>query len=508
VGVTGATAAVAAGHPLTARAALDALDRGGNAFDAVVAAGFVAAVAEPTLTGLAGGGFLLAFPAGGDPLIHDFFVAAPGLGAPGRAGSHGDPVTVHFNGASQVFHVGAASVAVPGCLAGYLHAHARYCRLALADLVAPAARLARAGVVLGDGQATVVRVLEPIMTWEPEGATRFGRGPDGQPFAADRVIVNEALAGFLDDVAAGRRTSFADEDLAPALVTALDAQGGSITREDLAIYHVIEREPLVVDLDGRHGSATLLTNPGPAFGGRLVGDALDLLAALPDTQLGHCGDGARLRALADVLAHITDRHRRSRGTTHVSVVDDEGNIAAMTTSNGSNSGVHLAGTGVMANNILGEEDLHPAGPGAVAPGTRIGSMMAPSVLIRPGRPTVVLGSGGSERIRSALTQTIAALLFDDLPLVDAVRAPRLHVAGGVVQLEPGFERSAIEHLRTAWPVNRWSVTDLYFGGVNAVDTAGEHIGDPRRGGVSERYRRSTAGQEPSAHMSAHMEKPA
>jgi len=110
----------------------------------------------------------------------------------------------------------------------------------------------------------------------------------------------------------------------------------------------------------------------------------------------------------------------------------------------------------------------------------------------------VLGSGGSERIRSALTQTIAALLFDDLPLDEAVLTPRLHVAGGVVQLEPGFDRSAVEELRAAWPVNRWSVTDLYFGGVNAVDTDGAHVGDPRRGGVSERYRRGAAGQVPSA----------
>jgi gamma-glutamyltranspeptidase / glutathione hydrolase len=150
--------------------------------------------------------------------------------------------------------------------------------------------------------------------------------------------------------------------------------------------------------------------------------------------------------------------------------------------------VHLAGTGVMANNIMGEEDLHPGGPGAARPGGRIGSMMAPSVLRRPGRPDVVLGSGGSERIRSALVQVVAALVLDDLPLRDAVLAPRLHVsdgpAGEVVQLEPGLARGAIDRLAQDWTVNEWSGTDLYFGGVHAVDTDGDHIGDPRRGGVS------------------------
>ena len=498
-------AAVAAGHPLTLRAALDALAAGGNAFDAAVAAGFTAAVCEPTLSSLAGGGFLLAHPAGEDPVLHDFFVDAPGTGAPGAdapgrdapgaPSSHGEPVVIRFHGAEQTFHVGAASVAVPGCLTGYLHVHARHGRLDLADLVRPAARLARDGVVLGPGQAAVVRLLEPIMTWDAAGRARYGRGPDGAPFADDRTVRDERLAAFLDDVADGRRTSFADPDLAPALVADLAAQGGRLRVADLAAYRVVERDPLTVPLTGPAGGATLLTNPAPAFGGPLVADALTALAALPPERRGRCGDGARLVALADVLADLSARHRRSRGTTHVSIVDTDGNVAAMTTSNGSNSGVHLAGTGVMANNIMGEEDLHPAGPDAARPGTRIGSMMAPSVLVRDGRPTVVLGSGGSERIRSALTQVVAALVLDDLPLADAVHAPRLHVADGTVQLEPGVDPGALAALRAAWPVNAWDATDLYFGGVHAVDTAGGHVGDPRRGGVSGRYRRGAPPSE-------------
>ena len=482
------TAAVAAGHPATLRAALAALHAGGNAFDAAVAAGFTAAVAEPTLSSLGGGGFLLAVPAGSDPVLHDFFVDAPGLGAAAPPSSHGDPEVVRFHGAEQTFQVGAASVAVPGCLAGYLHVHARHGRLPLDVLVRPVARLAREGVVLGPDQAAVVRLLEPIMAREPAGAARFGRGPDGAPFADDRTVTDEALAAFLDDVATGRRTSFADPDLAPAIVADLAAKGGTLTVADLAAYRVVERDPLVATLAGAGGPATLLTNPAPAFGGRLVAEALAALSALPPASRGRCGDGVRLVALAEVLAQVSARHRRSRGTTHVSVVDAEGNIASMTTSNGSNSGVHLAGTGVMANNIMGEEDLHPGGAVSTPPGTRIGSMMAPSVLQRPGRPTVVLGSGGSERIRSALTQVIAALVLDDLPLAAAVLAPRLHPTGGTVQLEPGLDPDAVAVLRSVRDVNAWTATDLYFGGVHAVDTSGSHVGDPRRGGVAERYR--------------------
>jgi len=472
-------AAVAAGHPLTLRAAHEALAAGGNAFDAAVAAGFTAAVAEPTLSSLAGGGFLLAVPAGDEPVVHDFFVDVPGLGAE-AAVTHGDPVTIRFQGAEQVFHVGPGSVAVPGCLAGYLHVHERYGRLPLADLVRSAARLARDGVILGRGQADVVRLLDPIMTREPAGRARFA-GRDGQPFRDDQPVIDDELAAFLDDIADGRRTSFADPDLAEEVIAGLAAGGSCMSVTDLTSYRVIEREPLEV----RVGDATLLTNPAPSFGGGLIATALAELATLPEAARGRCGDGARLIALADAFETLTARHRRSRGTTHVSIRDAEGNIASMTTSNGSNSGVHLAGTGVMANNIMGEEDLHPGGAGGALPGTRVGSMMAPSLLLRPGRPAVVLGSGGSERIRSALTQVIAALVIDDLPLHEAVLAPRLHVDDvGVAQLEPGFAADAIEALAGRRRINVWPTTDLYFGGVHAVDTDGAHIGDPRRGGVS------------------------
>jgi gamma-glutamyltranspeptidase / glutathione hydrolase len=481
------TAVVAAGHPLTLRAAHDALAAGGNAFDAAVAAGFTSAVAEPMLSSLAGGGFLLAVPAGCEPVLHDFFVDVPGVGAPTPAptpaatpAAHGEAVTVRFRGATQPFHVGAGSVATPGCLGGYLHVHARLGRLPLADLVRPAARLARQGVVLGRAQADVVRLLAPIVTREPPGRSRY-RGVDGGPFRDEQPVVNAELADLLDDVAEGRRRSFADADLGPAIIAGLRAGGSPMTLADLSGHQVVERAPLIVTF----GDATLVTNPAPSFGGGLIAAALAELDALPATRRGRIGDGRRLVALADVLETLTDRHRRSRGTTHVSIRDAEGNIASMTTSNGSTSGVHLAGTGVMANNIMGEEDLHPGGAGAALAGTRVGSMMAPSLLVRPGRPAVVLGSGGSERIRSALTQVIAALVLDDLPLVDAVLAPRLHVTDeGVAQLEPGFDPAAVAVLAATRPVNVWAATDLYFGGVHAVDAAGAHVGDPRRGGVS------------------------
>jgi gamma-glutamyltranspeptidase/glutathione hydrolase len=156
----------------------------------------------------------------------------------------------------------------------------------------------------------------------------------------------------------------------------------------------------------------------------------------------------------------------------------------MTTSNGTGSGVVLPGTGVHANNIMGEADLHPNGWFTSPPGKRVGSMMAPSILERPGHTPVAFGTGGSERIRSVLTQFVVNLVDFDMPIADAVAAPRVHVERGVLQLEPGFAPSVVDELREQHPVNIWGVRDLYFGGLHAVTPSGEHCGDPRRGGSS------------------------
>jgi len=471
---------VAAGHQDTVDAAVTLLEAGGNAYDATLAAGFAAAVAEPCLSSLGGGGFLLARPATGAPVLFDFFVDTPGRGRdPDDAVPSLTPVTLSFGGAQQVFHVGHASIASPGCLAGYLHVHRRLGRAPLAEVVAPARRLAEAGAVLGSDQASVVRLLEPIFSLTAEARELFV--PQTRPFADDDRVQNPALAAFLAAVADGDITGFGDPDLAEEIGAESAAGGGMLTAEDLRAYEVVERDPLTLI----HREATILTNPEPSYGGRLITRALRLLEreGLADAP----GSGPRLVQLAHVLAEVSAGHagggvRTARGTTHVSVADAEGNLASMTTSNGSGSGITLGATGVLANNIMGETDLHPEGFHRAPPGIRVGSMMAPTVVERAGRPALALGSGGSERIRSALTQVLVALVDDGTPLEEAVLAPRIHWDGDRVQVEPGFDDAAVDALAEAWPVNRWQVSDLYFGGVHAVASDGSRVGDPRRGG--------------------------
>ncbi|HSR71026.1 MAG TPA: gamma-glutamyltransferase, partial [Kiloniellales bacterium] len=192
--------------------------------------------------------------------------------------------------------------------------------------------------------------------------------------------------------------------------------------------------------------------------------------------------------VARYAAEVAGRPAAPRGTTHISVVDAAGNLAAFSLSNGEGCGHLLPGSGIMLNNMLGEEDLCPQGFHAWPPGSRMASMMAPSLATRPDGGLVALGSGGSNRIRTAILQVLLNLLDLGLPLEAAVEAPRLHFEAGVLNLEGALAESA-EALddgveRTiAWPLH-----NLFFGGVHAVarepDGSFSAAGDPRRGGCA------------------------
>ena len=173
-------------------------------------------------------------------------------------------------------------------------------------------------------------------------------------------------------------------------------------------------------------------------------------------------------------------------TTHISVLDSDGWACSVTCSNGEGSGIVVPGTGVHLNNMLGEEDLNPDGFHRHPPGRRLPSMMCPMVVLRDGAVELVLGSGGSNRIRSALLQTIVGVVDRDLDIADAVDAPRVHFEGGVIYVEPGVDTSALE--ATGHEIARFRQRNLFFGGVSAVrrDPATgvmNGAGDPRRGGA-------------------------
>ncbi len=489
-------ATVASGHPCVSEAAAEMLRNGGNAFDAVVAAAYAAAVAEPGLTSLGGGGFLLARPVDVPATLFDFFVDTPGRERQDSlAPPHFVPVTVRFPGSSQIFNAGLGSVAVPGTLAGLLHVHARLGNLDLAAVTSPAGRLARQGLTVNRQQAYIFTLLEPILMLTGAGRRLFA--PRGRLLTAGERFVNPELAWFLDGLP-GTAESFYEGELAAEIATDMAAGQGLLGAEDLGAYRVLERQPLEVG----YRDCQLLTNPSPSFGGLLIALSLQLLesGSLADVRYG---EARHLQLLAAALIEVEQlrdaclsgrvdqaqlvlsQHRvrlASGGTTHISVCDALGNAASMTVSNGEGSGYLAPETGIMLNNMLGEDDLHPEGFHRDPPGQRVASMMAPSLLLRDGELQLVLGSGGSKRIRSALLQVLSNTVDFAMPLAEAITMPRVHWDGERLQLEPGFPEAVLTVLEKRWPLNRWSVQDMYFGGVHAVTPHGFACGDPRRGG--------------------------
>lgn len=498
--------AIASGHPLVTEAAASTLRSGGNAFDAIIAAGFASSVVEPSLTSLGGGGFLLAKPSDGQCVLYDFFVDTPGKGLkPSEMSPNFFPVTVQFPGCSQVFNIGPGSVAVPGNLKGFVELQSKLGCLPLSRVLEPAIEYAKNGTRLNYHQAYFLSLLEPIMLFDSYGKEIFLK--DGSFLKEGDTFKNPLLARFLEKLSkdpAQTIKSFYNGDIASSIVTDMRSKGGLLTCEDLANYTIIEREPLKVDFSGY----TLFTNPPPSFGGFYIALALELVSKTM-SENATFGSFDHLCTLALSMKEV-ERYRKesnsnltwpenrwfdnaltnvrktfSRGTTHVSVCDSNGNFASMTTSNGEGSGYFAPGTGIMLNNMMGEDDLHPQGFHSSPPGIRVASMMSPSLLFEKERVRLVLGSGGSKRIRSAITQVIINSCLLGLDLKEAICNPRIHLEESILQIEPGFENQVVKRLGEIFKINLWNQIDVYFGGVHAVDPYGHQAqGDPRRGGAA------------------------
>ncbi len=491
----------ASGHPLVSGAARTVLERGGNAFDAAVAAGFMAAVAEPALSSLGGGGFMLTRSSCGQETLFDFFVDTPGKGlSQSSLTPHFFPVTVNFPGVDQDFNVGLGSVAVPGNLKGLAYVHGKLGSMPLKEIVEPAATAAREGVRLTGKQAYFLRLLRSIMTMTEEGRRIFS--PGGKYVDEGDLLVNKDLARFLKGLASGGMTSFYEGEIAFRIDQDMRRENGLLTMEDLESYRVVERRPE----ECRYRGLRFLSNPPPSFGGSLIKMTLQALDKLDFSPL-EWSDPNHFLSLASVMDDI-DRLRGegihfagdfpggwvesaasramrlfSRGTTHVSVLDARGNAASLTMSNGEGSGYVVPGTGIMLNNMMGEDDLHPDGFHSSPPGLRVSSMMSPSMIFDQERLLLVLGSGGSKRIRSAVTQVLINVVDFHMDLKDAVEAPRIHLEDGILQVERGIPEPVVKALSKHWEMNLWGQRDVYFGGVHCVTPEMTGAGDPRRGGA-------------------------
>ena len=241
----------------------------------------------------------------------------------------------------------------------------------------------------------------------------------------------------------------------------------------------------------------VLTNPPPSAGGTLLAYALglldrrpgppaldDIVAAMAAAQAERTPEFVEGLAEEGFLERFLSGHLGA--TTHISVLDGDGRACSVTCTNGEGSGVVVPGTGIHVNNIMGEQDLNPLGFHRHPAGRRMPSMMAPSVVLGDaGEVELVLGSAGSNRIRSALLQTIVGVVDHGMSATEAVGAPRVHYEEGAVYAEPGIPLAALA--APGREVVAFHALNLFFGGVQAVQRRGGELlgaGDPRRGGVA------------------------
>lgn len=507
---------VASGSKEVSRTAVDILEAGGNAFDAALGALCTAAISEPLLVSLGGGGFLLALRDAGKPIVYDFFCQTPRQRRPIQELDF-YPISADFGTAVQEFHIGMGSIAVPGMVAGIFEAHRDLGRMPIRDIMAPAIEQAQKGVKVDSFHSYIMQILRPIIEATP-GSFRLYESPGfpGHMIREGELLRNTEAADSFEALATEGPELFYQGEWAARLVRDCSELGGQLSREDLVSYRVKRREPVVF----RYRGARCAINPPPSPGGCLVAFALavmtdwssqesswgsnehllNLLRGMRAASLARhefsLESGLDLRKMDELLGEETirswqnsiQRHSLfSRGTTHISVADAQGNIASLTASNGEGCSYVLPGTGMMLNNMLGEEDINFGGFHLWKENSRLASMMSPAVIELSDGTRYALGSGGSNRIRSAITQVLVNILDFGMTLEEAVTAPRIHLEGDMLSIEVGYSDEALHTFKASAPrTHLWPGKNLFFGGVHSVSVtpSGDFhgVGDPRRGG--------------------------
>jgi gamma-glutamyltranspeptidase/glutathione hydrolase len=289
--------------------------------------------------------------------------------------------------------------------------------------------------------------------------------------------------------------------------------GGLLSERDFEAYEVYYRSPLTFAYRG----ASVHTTPPPGAGGEMIA----LMLALLETESLESFGSIEHRALLGRMMKVAEEARLAEAvttqsyprwkkrfaelagkplgsvealpsgagsTTHVTVLDGEGNACAVTFSYGEGNGYLIGDTNIMMNNLMGEEDLFPNGFFSWIPGERLSTMMSPTLVEAPDGALFVLGTGGANRIRTAITQAVSNLLDFEMDVHRATLAPRVHFEGGVFNAEV-FESRASDKFDTLGPqeIVRFVEPNLFFGGVHLccrkADGALDAAGDPRRGGA-------------------------
>ncbi len=468
-----------------AAAGMKVLADGGNAVDAVVTAALVSCVAAPWQCGIGGyGGHLTLALAGGRRVVSmDFNSASPAL-------ARADMFPLDENGAviGRVNFHGWLAAGVPGTLAGLQLALDRYGSRSFREVVQPALGLARDGVPVTGALAAMLNGLSPRVRADPGMAKLYLR--DGESLKAGDAMRNPALAALLTTLAERNSVdSFYRGDLAQRVADGFQQNGGLVTTTDLAAYQAHEVDPLVL----RWNDFAIHTAPLTA-GGLTVLQALAALKALrwdtrPATGAGvHAklealrlawrdrldllGDPAKVRVpitrllstryAKECAGNISETVKAKQplpltvqnpiqdGTVHLSCADRHGNLVALTLTHGGSFGAQVAveELGLTLGHGMSRFNPHPGHPNSPGPGKRPLNNMCPTVVLRQGRPVLALGGAGGVRIPGAIFDVLANFIARDLPMADALRAPRLQCTGGLsVDLSKDWPTADADYLR-------------------------------------------------------------
>jgi gamma-glutamyltranspeptidase / glutathione hydrolase len=500
--------AVAAPNDAAAQAGVGVALDGGNAVDAAVAAALVTMVSEPGVVSLTAGAYVTVQPPDGSlPVTVDGWVEMPGRGLPEERFGRGVwEVTTGYGGGTTMT-IGPGSVGTPGALKALDLVQRRYGRLPWRRVVQPSVESARGFPHGVASHQYLTHVHELIFGWNPDSRAAL-HDEAGRLIGPGDTVVVQYLAETMQHIAQEGADTLYRGDLSVAIDTYMSSHDGLLTRADLAAYEAILRPALEV----RSGEWVFATNPPPAVGGVAMAAMLALLDGLPVvgtwsreevialTRVQAAVLGARLVELdkeeerivrgEELLAQVEAVGRHgvdSPSTAHVSAVDDDGSACAITMSSGYCSGVMVPETGLWLNNALGEQELLHDGPHSLAPGTRLTSNMAPTVGRRPSDDSVIaIGSPGSDRISTAISQVLALFVHGGLDLSSAIAHPRMHVRVRD-DVTVDHEDDLVVPADVGMPRRSMPVHSMYFGGVGAALWT-SHLGlvaaaDPRRSGA-------------------------
>jgi gamma-glutamyltranspeptidase/glutathione hydrolase len=452
---------VVAAHRLAAEAGVDVLERGGNAVDAAVATALALNAAEPFASGIGGGGFMVVYLARQDKVtVINYREKAPAAAFPEMFHPDGQ-----FNREWRRTH--GLAVAVPGALAGWNHALEKYGTMTLKEVTQAAISIAGGGFPVSPTFSKINKdEYEKLILNAGEDSCYLNQA---FPFEPGDVFRNPDLAAFLRRIAERGPEEFYTGETAARIVESVRAKGGTMTLEDLAAYHPEEYSPLT----GSYRDITLFSTPPPSCGGTHALQLLNILESWPLEEWGH-NSAAYIHHLSeafrfvfadkarylgdpdfvnvpvskliskeygkDIAARIQpgkvagtypsgefgEEDQEHENTTHLCVVDRDGNIVALTQSINHffGSGIVPEGTGFLLNNHMDDFSSDPASPNAPGAGKRPVSNMAPMILFRAGKPFLALGSPGGTRIFPSLTQILINVAQFDMSLDEAIEAPR------------------------------------------------------------------------------------